>query len=57
MVLLSKDEGLRAEGELTELVPRSKTGSGIQRYNVHIANLRMVPYKPERLNRNGIAVI
>jgi hypothetical protein len=57
VVLLSKDEGLRAEGGLTELVPGSKTGSGIQRYNVHIANLRMVPYKPERLNRNGIAVI
>jgi hypothetical protein len=54
---LSKDEQLRAEGELTELIPKSKTGSGIQRYDVHIRNLKMVPYKPERLNRNGIAVI
>jgi hypothetical protein len=46
-VLLSKDEELRAEGELVELVPKSKTGSGIQRYDVHMKNLKMVPYKPK----------
>jgi hypothetical protein len=57
VVLLSKDEELRAEGELLELIPKSKTGSGIQRYDVHIKNLKMVPYKPERLNRNGVAII
>ncbi len=57
VVLLSKDEELRAEGELVELVPKSKTGSGIQRYDVHIKSLKMVPYKAEHLNRNGIAVI
>ena len=47
VVLLSKDEELRAEGELVELVPKSKTGSGIQRYDVHMKNLKMVPYKPK----------
>jgi hypothetical protein len=57
VVLLSKDEELRAEGELVELVAKSKTGSGIQRYDVHIKNLKMVPYKAEHLNRNGVAVI
>ncbi len=57
VVLLSKDEELRAEGELVELVPKSKTGSGIQRYDVHLKKLKMVPYKAERLNRNGVAVI
>jgi hypothetical protein len=41
VVLLSKDEELRAEGELVELVRKSKTGSGIQRYDVHIKNLKM----------------
>jgi len=57
VVLLDKDQGKRAEGTLVQLVPIEKTGSGIQRYEVHMKNLRMVPYKSERLNRNGVAVI
>jgi len=57
VVLLSKDERLRAEGELEKLVPKSKTGGGIQRYDVHIKNLKTVPYRPEHLNRNGVALI
>ncbi len=57
VVVLSKDEGLRAEGELVMLVPKSKTANGIQRYDVHVKNLKIVPYKPERLNRNGVAVL
>ena len=40
--LLDKDQELRAEGELIELVRKSKAGNGIQRYDVCIANLRMV---------------
>ena len=57
VVLLDKDQGKRAEGTLVQLVPTEKTENGIQRYDVHIKNLKMVPYKPESLNRNGVAVI
>lgn len=57
VVLLDKDQGKRAEGTLIELVPTEKTGNGIQRYDVHIKNLKMVPYRPENLNRNGVTVI
>ena len=57
VVLLSKDERKRAEGKLVRLVPTSKAGNGIQRYDVHIKDLAVVPYKPEALNRNGVAVI
>lgn len=56
VVLLSKDEGKRAEGTLAELVPTEKAGNGIQRYDVYIEGLRRVPYKSEALNRNGVAV-
>jgi len=52
-----KDEQKRAEGELIRLVRNGKAGNGIQRYDVHIKNLRMVSYKPESLNRNGVAII
>jgi hypothetical protein len=57
VVLLSTDEDKRAEGDLVKLVPKSKTKSGMQRYDVHIKNLKMVPYKPENINRYGVAVI
>jgi hypothetical protein len=57
VVLLSKDEHKRAEGKLVELVPRSKANNGMQRYDVHIDDLKMVPYKPESLGRTGVAVI
>jgi hypothetical protein len=58
VVLLDKDQRKRAEGTLVRLVRiDEKTGNGIQRYEVHMKNLRMVPYKSERLNRNGVAVI
>ncbi|MGD0415532.1 MAG: hypothetical protein ABSA80_09280 [Terriglobales bacterium] len=57
VVLLDKDQKKRAEGTLVRLVPIEKTGNGIQRYEVHMKNLRIVPYKSERLNRNGVAVI
>ncbi len=57
VVLLSKDEGLRAEGRIAALLPTEKAGNGIQRYDVHMADLRKVPYAPESLNRNGVAVL
>lgn len=57
VVVLDKDRRLRAEGILVVLIPRSRTENGIQRYDVHIKNLKPVPYKPESLNRCGISVI
>ena len=57
VVLLNKDDAERAEGTLVELVPTSKAGNGIQRYNVRVADLKMVPYRSERLTRTGVAVI
>jgi hypothetical protein len=58
VVLLRKDNTKRrAEGHLTKLVPTGKYIHRRRRYNVHFADQRMVPYKPEKLNHYGIAVI
>ena len=57
VVLLSKDQKLRAEGKLVKLIPTCKADNGIQRYDVQIDKLTRVPYKPESLNRNGVTVI
>lgn len=57
VVVLSKDERKRAEGKLVKLVPKSKANNGMQRYDVHIADLKIVAYKSEALRRTGIAVI
>ena len=58
-VLLRKDKNQRrAEGQLIKLVPTNRyTPQGIQRYDIHTAALKQVPYKPERLNHYGIAVL
>jgi hypothetical protein len=56
VVVLDKEQEKRAEGTLVKLEPRSKTDNGIQRYDVHIADLKRVEYQPEVLNRCGIAV-
>ena len=57
VVLLDKDTKRRAEGTLVRLEEAGSTETGMLRYNVHIENLRMVTYKPERLTRCGIAVM
>lgn len=63
VVLLCKNRRLRAEGQLVRLEPATKDGrpwvtrNHIQRYNVHVQNFKMVPYRPEALNHNGVAVI
>jgi len=63
VVLLCKDRRRRAEGNLVRLEPETKDGrpwftkNGIRRYNVYVENFEMVPYRPEALNRNGVAVI
>ena len=35
----------------------SKTGGGIQRYDVYMDGLRQVAYEPEALNRLGVALL
>lgn len=63
VVLLCKDRKCRAEGELLRLEPAIRDGrpwftkNHIRRYNVYVKKFEMVPYKPEALNRNGVAVI
>jgi len=58
VVLLSKDKKLRGEGKLSKIVWSGETTvRGMHRYDVYIKNLKMVPYKSERLLRTGIAVI
>jgi hypothetical protein len=57
VVLLDKDKRQRAEGRLVKLEETEKTGSGMQRYNVHFENMVIMPYKSEGLTHWGIAVI
>jgi hypothetical protein len=63
VVLLCKDKRRRAEGELIKLEPATKDGgpwyakNHIRRYNVYVKNFKIVAYRPEALNRNGVAVI
>jgi hypothetical protein len=63
VVLLWKDKKCRAEGKLIRIVPAEEdavplfTKNGIRRYDVHAEKFAMVPYRPEKLNRNGVAVI
>lgn len=58
VVLLRKDKKKsRAEGSLVKLVYTGRTTTqGIKRYDVHFKGQIMVTYKPEKLNRWGVAV-
>lgn len=59
VVLLRKDKNRRrAEGLLVELVLTTrKSPQGIHRYDVHFEKRTVVPYKSEKLNHFGVAVI
>lgn len=57
VVLLSTDERKRAEGILLKLEAAGKAGNGLQRYDVHMESLTRVAYRPEHINRNGVAVM
>lgn len=59
VVVLQKDKPQRrAEGELVELVPTGAfTRNGIQRFDIYIKNLTIVPYSGVALNRCGVALI
>ncbi len=58
-MLLRKDkEKSRAEGILLQLVDTGrKTPQGIHKYNVHFKDQKVVPYRPEKLNRFGISIV
>jgi len=56
VVILSKDQRLRAEGQLQRLVLSGSAGNGIKRYDVYIQNLRSVQYSPLPLTRRGVSV-
>ena len=59
VVMICKVHKKQAEGRIKELCPTVKAGNGIQRYDVLMVDLKMVPYTHEsiRLNRNGVTVI
>ena len=57
VVVLSKDQKLRAEGVLVGLSPTAKAGNGLQRYDVRMRDLQEVAYQPETFNRNGVKVV
>lgn len=57
VVILDNVYEKRAEAQLTGFSKAEMAGNGQQRYNVHFVNPKMVPYKKERLNRSGVAVI
>jgi hypothetical protein len=58
VVLVRKDRNQRrAEGRLTRLDDTSRTTpQGICRYDVHVDDWVEVPYRPEEVNRFGVAV-
>jgi hypothetical protein len=58
VVVFDRDQQLRAEGVVATYSPKGKAGNNVQRYDVHIHSLTVVPYtNPPRVNRFGVAVI
>lgn len=59
VVVICKVHQKQAAGEIKELIPTVKTGTGMQRYDVVMVNLKPVAYTHgnTRLNRNGVTVI
>lgn len=56
VVLLANDLERRAEGVLVKLKPTIKAKNWQQRYDVYVNKLTEVSYRPEELNRCGLAV-
>jgi hypothetical protein len=57
ILLLEKETGQCAEGTLVGLQPNGCTLNYMQRYDVLMQNMIMVPYRNVRLRRWGVAVI
>jgi hypothetical protein len=56
LILLDKDTRRRAEGILVGLQPNGWTLNGIQRYDVLMRDMAIVPYQSIPLERTGVAV-
>jgi hypothetical protein len=59
VVVICKVHRKQAVGQIKELIPTVKTGTGMQRYDVIMVNLKAVPFTHGNtaLNRNGVTVI
>jgi len=58
VIVLDKTARKKAVGVITKIVTTgNKTRSGIPRFDIHIEDLKTCKYKPESLNRNGVAII
>lgn len=58
VILLDKTARKRATGVIAKIDPTGiTTGNGIPRFDIHISGLKQCAYKPESLNRNGVAII
>ena len=59
VIVICKVHRQQASGTIRKLVPTVKAGNGIQRYDVIMDDLELVPFDSAdvRLNRNGVAII
>ena len=59
IIVICKVHQKQAAGQIKELIPTVRTGTGMQRYDVIMVNLKPVAYTHSNtsLNRNGVAVI
>jgi hypothetical protein len=57
VIIIDNEYEKRAEAQLAEFTFAEMAGNGQARYDVHLVNPKMVPYKKERLNRNGVAIV
>jgi hypothetical protein len=57
VILIDNESEKRAEAQLTGFSFAEMAANGQARYDVHLVNPKMVAYKKESLNRNGVAII
>jgi hypothetical protein len=57
VIIIDNEYEKRAEARLAEFKLAEMAGNGQARYDVRLVNPKMVSYKKERLNRNGVAII
>lgn len=59
VIVICKTHQKQAVGRLKALIPTEKTKTGMQRYDVFMSGLELVPYTQDniKLNRNGVTVL
>ena len=59
LVLLRKDKDkARAEGQLVKIVATDRmTPQGLMRYDIYFKDMKLVPYRTERLNHFGVSLV